>query len=141
MIYDINDYGGLQTYDVNKNKKYILEDDNILTAKTMQLAINSMYDSDISVEKIVVVRYPSINRVSQMFMSNHGAVDYNYFNNYIYGLNFKSPYSWRDNNENSYEDSLGVFDLNREKIDECLYKNHDCNEKSEVKKIKRMVKE
>ena len=107
----------------------------------MQLAINCMYDSNIEVDSLSIVRYPSVNRISQMFLPNHGAVDYNYFFDYINGLCFPSPYSWRDsNNLDLYEDSLGVFDLNRRKIIECLSKNHDYSEKSEVYKLKRMVK-
>ena len=76
-----------------------------------------------------------------MFMNNHGAVDYNLFFDYITGLCFHSPYSWRDENDlNPYEDSLGVFDLNRKKIIECLIKNHDFKEKSEVAEYKRRIK-
>ena len=39
-----------------------------------------------------------------------------------------------------YEDSLGVFDLNRRKISECLIKNGDYSQNSEIVHIKRMVK-
>lgn len=73
------------------------------------------------------------------------AVDYNLFFNYIYGLCFSSSYSWKDNNwkkengEVDYTDSLGVFDLNRKKIVECLIKNHDYNEKSEVGEYRRSI--
>ena len=38
-----------------------------------------------------------------------------------------------------YVDSLGVFDLNRKKIVECLVKNHDFNENSEVGEYKRKL--
>lgn len=99
------------------------------------------YDIGIEVDKIVVVRYPGVNRISQMFMNNHGAIDYRLFFDFIQGLYFPSPYSWRDPNSlNPYEDSLGIFDLNRRKIIECLAKNGDYYEKSEVVYVKRMVK-
>ena len=46
-----------------------------------------------------------------------------------------------ENGEIDYTDSLGIFDLNRKKIIECLIKNHDYNEKSEVGEyIRRLVK-
>ena len=64
-----------------------------------------------------------------------------YFFNYIYGLCFQSPYTWRDENpKDLYKDSLGVFDKNRQKILECLYKNHDYKTKSEVAKIKTLAR-
>ena len=108
----------------------------------MQLAISSLYDINIDVDNIMVVRYPGVNRINQMFMPNHGAIDYRYFFDFIQGLYFPSPYSYRDPNSlNPYEDSLGVFDLNRKKILECLLKNGDYNEKGEVIKYrKRLVK-
>lgn len=138
--FDINDYGGVQNFGMDLGLKYIIADDNLLTAKTMQLALNTFYDIKVDVNSIITVRYPSINRVNQMFMENHGAVDYKYFFNFIYGLCFQSPYTWRDeNNDDMYKDSLGVFDKNRQKILECLYKNHDYKSNSEVAKIKKLT--
>ena len=142
--FNINNFGGLLKIGEFNNKNFVLLDDNILTGKTMQLAVNCLYDENINVKKINIVRYPSINRVDQMFLNNHGAVDYNLFFEYITGLCFHSPYSWRDENEyDLYLDSLGVFDLNRKKILECIIKNHDYKEYSEVynyiKKIRRQV--
>lgn len=138
--FDIKEYGGIIGIDGLKNKMIAILDDNVLTGKTLQLAINSLYDYGIEVRNIGIVRYPSINRIDQMFMNNHGAVDYNLFFDYITGLCFKSPYSWRDENKlHPYKDSLGVFDLNRKKILECLAKNHDYKECSEVIKCKRRI--
>ena len=138
--FDINDYGGVQNFGMDLSLKYIIADDNLLTAKTMQLALNTFYDIKVDVNSIITVRYPSINRVNQMFMENHGAVDYKYLFNFIYGLCFQSPYTWRDeNNDDMYKDSLGVFDKNRQKILECLYKNHDYRPNSEVAKIKKLT--
>lgn len=140
-FFDIFKTGGIELFGIDKHKEYIILDDNLLTGKTMQLAINTFYDIGIDVYKIVAVRYPGVNRISQMFMPNHGAVDYRHFFNFIEGLYFSSPYSWRDPySTNRYEDSLGVFDLNRRKILECLAKNGDYSKKSEVLYVKRMVK-
>lgn len=138
--FNINNYGGLLRIGQNNSNNIILLDDNILTGKTIQLALNTLYDENFNVTNICIVRYPSINRVDQMFMNNHGAVDYNLFFDYITGLCFPSPYSWRDENEmNPYLDSLGVFDLNRKKIIECLIKNHDYKDYSEVNEYKRRL--
>ena len=139
--FDINNYGKLRLIGIDKDKKYILADDNLLTAKTMQLVINSMYDSNINVDSLVIVRHPSINRLDQMFLEKHGAVDYRQFFDFIKGLYFSSPYSYRDENiHDKYKDSLGVFDLNRKKILDCLYKNHNYKENTEVSSVKGMVR-
>lgn len=139
-FFDIYNNGGIDLCGVDKQKKYILLDDNLLTGKTMQLAITTFYDIGVNVDKIVTVRYPGVNRISQMFMPNHGALDYRHFFNFIEGLYFSSPYSWRDSySTNQYEDSLGVFDINRRKILECLVKNGDYSKNSEVMCIKRML--
>lgn len=138
--FNINNYGGLLLNNDILNNSTIILDDNILTGKTIQLAMNTLYDAGIETLKVGIVRYPSMNRVDQMFMKNHGAVDYNLFFEYIVGLCFPSPYSWRDDNDfDLYMDSLGVFDLNRKKIVECLIKNHDYKAKSEVAEYKRRI--
>ncbi len=140
-FFDISKSGGIELFGVDKQKEYIILDDNLLTGKTMQLAIITFYDIGVNIDKIVAVRYPGVNRISQMFMPNHGAIDYRYFFDFIEGLYFSSPYSWRDPySTNPYEDSLGIFDLNRRKILECLVKNGDYSKDSEVLLVKRMVK-
>ena len=143
--FNINNYGGLLNSDIFKYSNFALFDDNVLTGKTLQLAINSLYDCNINVKNICIVRYPGINRIDQMFLDNVSAVDFNLFFDYIYGLCYSSPYSWKDSEWKNidgyidYKDSIGVFDLNRKKIIECLIKNHDYNENSEVGEYKRRV--
>lgn len=115
--FDINNNGGLILKGIDKNKLYILADDNLLTGKTMQLALNTMYDVGIDIDSLSIVRYPSVNRISQMFLPNHGAVNYRRFFDFINGLCFPSPYTYKDQfSQDLYEDSLGNFDLNRKKI-------------------------
>ena len=143
--FNINEYGGLINSHLFQNSHLDLFDDNVLTGKTLQLAINSLYDCNIDVKNICIVRYPGTNRIEQMFLNNTAAVDFYLFFDYIYGLCFSSPYSWKDNEwkdkngKVSYEDTLGVFDLNRKKIIECLIKNHDYSEESEVGEYKRRL--
>ena len=143
--FNIKNFSGLINSEIFGNSNVDLFDDNTLTGKTLQIAINALYDCNINVNNICIVRYPSINRIDQMFLDNPSAVDYNLFFNYIYGLCFSSPYSWKDNNwknekgETDYTDSLGVFDLNRKKIVECLIKNHDYKEESEVGEYRRSI--
>lgn len=139
--FDIFKNGGINLIGIDRGVDYVILDDNLLTGKTMQLAVTTLFDLGINVDKIVVVRYPGVNRIEQMFLSNHGAVDYKLFFEYIEGLYFPSPYSWRDPySKNKYEDSLGVFDLNRKKIIECLIKNGDYSNKSEVALMRKFEK-
>lgn len=143
--FNINEYGGLINSNFFQNLNFDLFDDNVLTGKTLQLAINSLYDCNIDVKNICIVRYPGINRIDQMFLDNIAAVDFHLFFDYIYGLCYSSPYSWKDNEwkdkmgKIDYKDSLWVFDLNRKKIVECLIKNHDYKENSEVGNYKRRL--
>lgn len=138
--FDISKIGGMILTGINLSRKVILLDDNLLTGKTMQLAITTLYDLGLDVSNVLAVRYPSVNRISQMFLPNHGAVDYRLFFEFIQGLYFPSPYSWRDFcSDNNYTDSLGVFDLNRHKILECLLKNGDYSKNSEVMQLRRQL--
>ena len=143
--FNINDFGGIQGIKNLSNHNVDLFDDNVLTGKTLQIAINSLYDYEVDVNNICIVRYPGINRIDQMFYNNTSAIDYHLFFDYIYGLCFSSPYSWKDDSwisddgKPDYTDSLGVFDLNRKKIIECLIKNHDYNVNSEVGEFKRRI--
>lgn len=140
-FFNIDEHGNVKQSGIDSSKKFVLMDDNLLTGKTMQLAITTLYDLNLSIDKIIVVRYPGVNRINQMFLSNHGAIDYKRFFNLIQGLYFSSPYSWRDPfSSDKYEDSLGIFDLNRRKILECLVKNGDFDNNSEVMCLKRKVK-
>lgn len=140
-FFDISKVGGIKLFEINKQKDYIILDDNLLTGKTMQLVITTFYDIGINIDKIIAVRYPGVNRINQMFMPGHGAIDYKHFFNFIEGLYFPSPYSWRDpNSTNPYEDSLGIFDLNRRKILECLAKNGKYSENSEVVCVRKRMK-
>ena len=131
--FDINKYNGIKISGEIGDGNIFLLDDNILSGKTIQLAINTLYDIGYDIAGVNIVRYPGVNRLDQMFMDNHSAVDYRLFFDYINGLCYPSPYSWRDNNDmDIYKDSLGIFDLNRRKIVECLVKNHDYSNDSEV---------
>ena len=143
--FNINEFDGIAGINELINPNVDLFDNNVLTGKTLQIAINSLYDYDISVDNICIVRYPGTNRIDQMFHENTSAIDYHLFFDYIYGLCFSSPYSWKDdswkskNNKIDYTDTLGIFDLNRKKIIECLIKNHEFNPQSEVGEYKRRI--
>lgn len=116
---------------INTNNYFhILMDDNLVTGRTLQLAVNMLINRNIYPEKIVVVRYPAINRIKHMFLPNHGAPDPDLFWEYIYGLTsptpysrLNCPYSYRKNPKEKYLDELGEFNKTRTFVLNLLYKN------------------
>ena len=116
----------------------ILGDDNVLTGKTLQSMINLLFSTNIAVDNIAIVRYPSLNRVPQMIIED-SAIDVSKFFEYIQGLVFTSPYTKMGSNSNDqYLDALGIFNKDRRRLLEYLYKNGRYDENSEVAEIGRM---
>lgn len=112
------------------NYFHVLMDDNLVTGRTLQLAVNMLVNRNIYPEKIVVVRYPAINRIKHMFLPNHGAPDPDLFWEYIYGLTSPTPYSrlnypysYKKNPKEKYLDELGEFNKTRTFVLNLLYKN------------------
>ncbi len=114
----------------------ILTDDNVLTGKTLQIALDILFSNGLNVDNTAIVRYPSLNRVDQMFFEGHGAIDTTKFFTFIKGLIFPSPYSKiKSTNNKSYLDELGIFNKSRERIIRYLYKNGRFLPESEVGQI------
>lgn len=114
----------------------ILTDDNVLTGKTLQIALDILFSNGLNVDNTAIVRYPSINRVEQMFFEGHGAIDTTKFFTFIKGLIFPSPYSKiKSTNNESYLDELGIFNKSRDRIVRYLYKNGRFSTESEVGQI------
>lgn len=111
----------------------ILTDDNVLTGKTLQKALDILFANGIDIDSTAIVRYPSLNRVSQMFFEGHGAIDTTKFFTFIKGLIFPSPYSKiKENGQERYLDELGIFNKSRDRILRYLYKNGRYTPDSEV---------
>ncbi len=102
----------------------------------MQIALNLLFTNNIDVKDIVAIRYPSLNRVEQMFLKGHGAIDTTKFFSYIKGLMFPSPYSKIKSAEQGLLDELGVFNKSRNRVLKYLYKNGRFSKDSEVADIK-----
>lgn len=114
-------------------------EDNILTGRTLQVVINNFIDNGIYIDKLIIVRYPTLNRIEHMFIKHgHGAPNVDLFFYKIIGIISPAPYSkfngvYENRNKNNlYKDELGVFNINREKILRYLYKNKDFAINSEV---------
>jgi hypothetical protein len=119
---------------------HILSDDNLLTGKTMQIVINALLNKKIFLDKLIVVRYPTLNRIEHMFSKDTiRAPDTTLFFDFILGLISPVPYS-KLNKRNSYttmhsdiyKDQLGVFNKSRERMVNYLYKNKKYKSDSKV---------
>ena len=121
------------------NLYHILMDDNLVTGRTLQLGVNMLIKRNIYPNKVIVVRYPAINRIEHMFLPNHGAPDPDLFWEYIYGLTSPTPYSrlnypysFKKKPDEMYLDELGEFNKTRSYVLNLLYKNGLFSPDSEV---------
>lgn len=112
------------------NYFHVLMDDNLVTGRTLQLAMNLLADNGLYPDRLIVVRYPSLNRIKHMFLPNHGAPDVDLFWEYVYGLTSPTPYTklnhpacYEKNSNNKYLDALGQFNKTRTYVVELLFKN------------------
>ena len=118
---------------------HVLMDDNLVTGRTLQLAMNLLANQNLYPDRVVVVRYPSLNRHRHMFLPNHGAPDTDLFWEYVYGLTSPTPYTrlihpacYSKKADNMYLDALGQFNKARSYVIELLYKNGLYSSKGEV---------
>lgn len=109
----------------------VVADDLLSTGATVQTALNVLYENGYSVDNLMFVRYPTLNRVPQMIEPGHGSVDTRQFFGYIHGLLFPSPYS-KIKRGSSYIDELRVFDKNENRVLGWLGKNGDFSKKSKT---------
>lgn len=112
----------------------ILIDENVMSGKTLQLIINDLADSFITINKCVVIRHPCINRIEQL-LHNKTAVDLTQLGNYILGALSPTPYTKvrkGTNYANMFTDELYIFSLMTEVFLKGLYKNNSFIKDSEV---------
>lgn len=132
----IQTLGNVKTSDSHN----IVTDDNVLTGKTLQVVLNGLFNNNYNVDDLIAVRYPSLNRVEQMFYENHGAIDTTQYFTYIKGLLFPTPYSKLketfdgDVSRKKYKDEFGVFNKTKDKVIKCIYKNGRYKRDSETRK-------
>ena len=114
-------------------------DDNLVTGRTIQIAINLLVNKKIYPHKVFVVRYPAVNRVEHMFLPYHGAPDVDLFWKFIYGLTSPTPYTkleipfgYSNNEKDKYLDLLGNFNKTRKYVNELLYKNGLYEKRGEI---------
>lgn len=118
-----------ESVDLSDYKDYfnVVLDDNLMTGKTCQLILNNFFLQRIFPQSLICVRYPSLNRKSQMFFKDHGSPDFSLFGSYILGLITATPYSRifarNTTNENPYLDKTGIFNRGRHRIYRYIFKN------------------
>ena len=139
----------INTLQIHSNKNvnsgsflHILMDDNLVTGRTLQKALNMLVYKKIHPYKLVVVRYPSLNRISHMFLPSHGAPDTDLFWTLILGLTSPAPYtrlyrpgSYELKPTDNYLDELGEFNKTRSFASRMLYRNGIYSEESSIAKV------
>lgn len=114
----------------------ILTDDNLMTGRTVQILINDLAKNKCYPDGIIIVRYPSVNRIPHMVLDNHGCPNVDLFFNLIKGLVSSTPYSRlflpQQDSKKRYLDETNVFNKCRQRITRYLFKNGIFNLDSEV---------
>lgn len=114
----------------------ILTDDNLMTGRTVQILINDLAKNKCYPDGIIIVRYPSVNRIPHMVLDNHGCPNVDLFFNLIKGLVSSTPYSRlflpQKDSKKRYLDETNVFNKCRQRITRYLFKNGIFNFDSEV---------
>lgn len=134
----IKRYGSkeVNTFFEEKNTINILTDDNLMTGRTIQILINDLAKRKCYLDGIIIVRYPSVNRIPHMLIENHGCPNIDLFFNLIKGLVSSTPYSRlfspQDDLKKRYLDETGVFNKCRQRICRYLFKNGIFDDNSEV---------
>lgn len=114
----------------------ILTDDNLMTGRTVQILINDLAKNKCYPDGIIIVRYPSVNRIPHMVLDNHGCPNVDLFFNLIKGLVSSTPYSRlflpQADSKKRYLDETNVFNKCRQRITRYLFKNGIFSIDSEV---------
>lgn len=120
----------------DQNVINILADDNLMTGRTIQILINNLAKNKCYPDGIIIIRYPSVNRIPHMVLDNHGCPNVDLFFNLIKGLVSSTPYSRlflpQIEASRRYLDETNVFNKCRQRIVRYLYKNGIFEKDSEV---------
>ena len=109
-----------------------------MSGRTVQIIINDLAKRKCYPDGIIIVRYPSLNRIPHMLIENHGCPNIDLFFNLVKGLVSSTPYSRlffpQDHTNKKYLDETNVFNKSRQRISRYLFKNGIFSKDSEVLK-------
>ena len=129
---------------INKNKKYLLVDENIMTGQTLQKVNEYLKNYELENIDTIIIQYPTVAR-SKNIIENVEKEEYLTLINSIKGMIAPVKYSkmceYRKGFIFPYMDKLGNFDLYKSIILINLYKNGEYNENSSVARISEYYKE
>lgn len=136
-----------QKYIINKsiipNSQYIVIDENIMTGKTINNAIDFCKTKKLNLLDIIVISYPLVSRINNFNLKNSN--EYIKFFKNIKGMLIKNNYSKllkiRDDFNFPYMDSLGTFDLKKYILLKNLYKNGVYTKGSSVSRLENYYKD
>lgn len=129
---------------INKNKKYLLVDENIMTGQTLQKVNEYLKNYELENIDTIIIQYPTVAR-SKNIIENVEKEEYLTLINSLKGMISPVKYSkmceYRKDFIFPYMDKLGNFDLYKSLILKNLYKNGEYNENSSVARISEYYKE
>ena len=129
---------------INKNKKYILVDENIMTGQTLQKVNEYLKNYELENIDTIIIQYPTVARIKNI-IENVEKEEYLTLINSLKGMISPVKYSkmceYRKDFIFPYMDKLGNFDLYKSIILKNLYKNGEYNENSSVARISEYYKE
>ncbi len=130
--------------EINKNKKYILVDENIMTGQTLQKVNEYLKNYELENIDTIIIQYPTVARIKNI-IENVEKEGYLTLINSLKGMISPVKYSkmceYRKDFIFPYMDKLGNFDLYKSIILKNLYKNGEYNENSSVARISEYYKE
>ena len=129
---------------INKNKKYLLVDENIMTGQTLQKANEYLKNYELENIDTIIIQYPTVARYKNI-IEKVKKEEYLKLINSIKGMIAPVKYSkmceYRKDFIFPYMDKLGNFDLYKSIILKNLYKNGEYHENSSVARISEYYKE
>lgn len=129
---------------INKNRKYLLLDENIMTGETLQKVNEYLKNYELENIDTIIIQYPIVARCKNI-IEKVKKEEYLTLINNIKGMITPVKYSkmceYRKNFIFPYMDKLGNFDLYKSRILKNLYKNGEFSKNSSVARIAEYYKD
>lgn len=133
-----------ESNNINKNKKYLLVDENIMTGQTLQKVNEYLKNYELENIDTIIIQYPTVARcknINEKVEKEKYLTLINSIKGMIAPVKYSKMCEYRKDFIFPYMDKLGNFDLYKSMILKNLYKNGEYNENSSVARISEYYKE